>query len=304
MEIILGTLNFKTLDDTTTESIVDTYISTQRHRGQTTRLDTARFYENEPSLSRFCSDTMLLTTKASPWPNQDFSKRDQGGGLAPAQLAAQLEASCRDMNVTSIHRFLLHGWDSIWTRDPRTLRHSLETCDTLWRHERFVDFGVCNFDPSQFQTFLDELEHVSVPMTTYQGLYNALCREVEKDIIPMLRDHGMRFEAYNPLCGGLLTAGRGGTHRYASNPIYRAMYFDVQDLAKAGMSMSARDALGWVSRYSKLEGGDGIILGASRATHIVDNIDAIDDATLTPTTLDTIDRLYSAARHVAPTGFW
>jgi aflatoxin B1 aldehyde reductase len=304
MEIILGTLNFNTLGDTAKESIVDTYVSTQRHLGRPTRLDTARFYDNESSLSRYCSETMNITTKASPWPNQDFSQRDHGGGLAPTQIREQLNASLRDMNVTSIHQFLLHGWDSIWTRDPHTLRHSLDTCDTLWRQEKFVEFGVCNFDPSQFRTFLDHMEHLTMPATTYQGLYNALCREVERYIIPTVRDYGMRFDAYNPLCGGLLTAGRGGQHRSASNPIYRAMYFDVDELAKAGTSISSRDALGWLSKHSMLEDGDGIIIGASRATHIVDNIDAIQQADLTPAMLDTIDTLHQKTRHVAPTGFW
>lgn len=148
------------------------------------------------------------------------------------------------------------------------------------------------------------MESLSLPATTYQGLYNAVCREVENDIIPIVRDHGMRFEAYNPLCGGLLTAGRGGTHRSATNPIYRDMYFDVHDLATAGASISSRDALAWLSRYSTLEDGDAIILGASRPSHIVDNIEAIDDAEISPAVLQTIHDLHTSVRHVAPTGFW
>jgi len=283
---------------------MDTYVSIQRDRGRSARLDTARFYQNESSLSRFCSNTMIVTTKASPWPGQDFSRRDQGGGLAPDQIMTQIDASCRDLGVTSISQFLLHGWDSMWTRDPHKLRESLEMCDALWRQERFVEFGVCNFDSSQFMTFLNEMEHVSIPSTTYQGLYNVLCREVEKDIIPTVRDYGMRFDAYNPLCGGLLTGGRGGQHRYASNPIYRAMYFDVDALANAGTSISSTDALAWLSNKSKLENGDGIIIGASRATHVVDNINAIDDADLTSAKIETMDALHDTVRHVAPDGFW
>jgi aflatoxin B1 aldehyde reductase len=192
----------------------------------------------------------------------------------------------------------------MWTRDPHTLRHSLETCDALWRQERFVEFGVCNFDPVQFTAFLQEMEHLSIPATTYQGLYNAVCRHVEKDIIPLVREYGMRFDAYNPLCGGLLTQGRGGQHRYASNPIYRAMYFDVDALAKAGTSISSRDALAWLSKHSRLENGDGIIIGASRATHIVDNIDAIDNANLSSDTVEAIDTLHRTTQDVAPSGFW
>jgi aflatoxin B1 aldehyde reductase len=304
MEIILGTLNFTTLDTVTSESIVNTYASIQRDKERPVHLDTARFYHNEALVSTLSPASTVLTTKASPWPNQDFSKRDHGGGLAPRHLTAQINASCRDLDVTSIHQFLLHGWDSMWTRDPHTLRDSLETCDTLWRQERFVEFGVCNFDPVQFTTFLQEMERLSIPATTYQGLYNTLCRHVEKEIIPLVRDNGMRFDAYNPLCGGLLTQGLGGRHRYASNPIYRSMYFDVDVLAKAGTSISSRDALAWLSKHSRLEHSDGIIIGASRAAHIVDNIDAIENANLSPETIETIDTLHDATQHVAPSGFW
>ena len=37
------------------------------------------------------------------------------------------------------------------------------------------------------------------------GMYNCLTRQVEQELLPALRRLGMRFYAYNPLCGGLLT---------------------------------------------------------------------------------------------------
>ena len=36
-------------------------------------------------------------------------------------------------------------------------------------------------------------------------MYNAVTREVEKELFPMLRNFGMRFYCYNPLAGGMLT---------------------------------------------------------------------------------------------------
>ena len=37
------------------------------------------------------------------------------------------------------------------------------------------------------------------------GMYNCLTRMVEKELFPCLRYFNMRFYAYNPLCGGILT---------------------------------------------------------------------------------------------------
>ena len=40
--------------------------------------------------------------------------------------------------------------------------------------------------------------------TVYQGMYNALTRDVERELFPCLRNYGIRFYAYNPLAGGML----------------------------------------------------------------------------------------------------
>lgn len=37
------------------------------------------------------------------------------------------------------------------------------------------------------------------PPSVYQGMYNAVTREVEKELLPALHALGMRFYAYNPL---------------------------------------------------------------------------------------------------------
>ena len=39
----------------------------------------------------------------------------------------------------------------------------------------------------------------------FQGMYNALTRGVEAELMPLLRERNIAFYAYNPLAGGLLT---------------------------------------------------------------------------------------------------
>ena len=41
--------------------------------------------------------------------------------------------------------------------------------------------------------------------TVYQGRYNGLSRNVELELFPAIRKLGIRFYAYNPLAGGMLT---------------------------------------------------------------------------------------------------
>ncbi len=46
--------------------------------------------------------------------------------------------------------------------------------------------------------------------TVYQGMYSAITRQVEVELIPCLRYHNLRFYAYSPLGGGIMT----GKHKF------------------------------------------------------------------------------------------
>ena len=70
--------------------------------------------------------------------------------------------------------------------------------------------------------------------SVYQGMYNPITREVERELIPALRKLGMSFYAYNPLCGGLLTGkhnfesveSSSGTRFDKSNEMYLTRYWN------------------------------------------------------------------------------
>ena len=121
-------------------------------------------------------------------------------------------------------------------------------------------------------------------------MYNGLTRDVERELLPCLRALGMRFYAYNPLCGGLLACKHtrasladldDGSRFRKDNTMYRERYLqDVQlsavDAFKAACDAAATPpvhaALRWMSHHSKLAPGDGIIIGASKVAHLEDNL--------------------------------
>ena len=51
------------------------------------------------------------------------------------------------------------------------------------------------------------------PPVIYQGMYNAVTRDVERECIPSCRHFGLQFIAYNPLAGGLLTGKHADLER-------------------------------------------------------------------------------------------
>ena len=128
--------------------------------------------------------------------------------------------------------------------------------------------------------------------TVYEGMYNPLTRNAERELNACLDHFGMRYYAYNPLCGGLLT-GRYGrfednpadgrfTHRPGyMNRYWKKSYFDAVDLlreacGKQGLT-TVEAAYRWLAYHSMLrEGrGDGIILGASKPEHLRQNLETV-----------------------------
>ena len=107
----------------------------------------------------------------------------------------------------------------------------------------------------------------------------------------------MRFYAYSPLCGGMLTGkhkiedanktepgrffGKGWAEVYRSRYWKKEVFNSIAKIEKVlketyGNSVSITEAsLRWLYHHSKLNGscGDGVILGASSMQHFNSNIE-------------------------------
>ena len=85
----------------------------------------------------------------------------------------------------------------------------------MHKEGKFIELGLSNF--SAWETM--EVWHICdkngfVKPTVYQGMYNAIARQVERELFPALKRHGIRFLCYNPLAAGLLT----GKHDFSKEP--------------------------------------------------------------------------------------
>jgi aflatoxin B1 aldehyde reductase len=145
-------------------------------------------------------------------------------------------------------------------------------------------------------------------------MYNALTRDVERELFPCLRRFNIPFFAYNPLAGGLLAGrvsredlqkpedeqqpGRFFKNSWAQN--YRSRYaidayFDALDIvvpavAEAFPDEATRPSLAevsmrWLVHHSQLDAsrGDAIIVGASSVSHVQQNLAAFEQPELPAT---------------------
>ncbi|KJE95331.1 AKR7A2 protein [Capsaspora owczarzaki ATCC 30864] len=226
-----------------------------------------------------------IATKANPWQPND---------LTAAGVAKQLNASLASLKLSSVDLFYLHAPDH---KTP--LEETLEACNDLHKAGKFTELGLSNYSAELVRKVVEICKARGwIAPTVYQGMYNAITRQVEKDLLPVLREFNIRFYIYNPLAGGLLT-GRYTYEDTVNQPAgrffndgawaktYRERYwkrenFDALEKVKAAIADSYPDgrmtltaaALAWCLHHSVLSGdhGDAVILGASTVEQLRENL--------------------------------
>ncbi|MGB2997756.1 MAG: aldo/keto reductase [Phycisphaerae bacterium] len=89
-----------------------------------------------------------------------------------------------------------HHWP-----DPATpIEETMEALDRLLKQGKILAAGVSNYSPEQ----MAEAQRV-VPLASSQPPYSMIRRDIEDDVLPYCREHGIAVLVYSPLQGGILT---------------------------------------------------------------------------------------------------
>ena len=297
MKIILGTMTFgDQVDHDTAQSMVDLFVDSGH-----SELDTAHQYcegKTEQMLGDLLPPekrrNLTIASKIHPWNDH---------GLQPAQVKKQMDEILKRHGTDQIDLLYLHSPDL-----DTPIEQTLESCFELYRQSKFKTFGLSNFAAWQVAEVVELCRrHGWMEPSVYQGMYNALTRDVERELFPCLRNYSMSFYAYNPLAGGLLTGkyrsvddfpdtGRFSVHEGYQSRYWKKDYFNVlQKLGEACESLSIKStqaAMSWLVNHSKLDSnlGDGIILGVSKIGHLAANIDACSQPPLDQSIIDILDQ--------------
>ncbi|KAL8897402.1 MAG: hypothetical protein Q9192_002595 [Flavoplaca navasiana] len=179
--------------------------------------------------------------------------------------------------------------------------------------------GLSNYSVAQVEDFLSTCDmHGWRKPTVFQGQYNALCRGMEKDLLPLLRRHNMAYVAFSPLAGGFLTGNFSLGHdlegtRFAEGNTMGAHYRPMYDkpamhtairklhalLEPRGFAM-AEAALRWVFHHSALGPQDAIILGATSRLQIEHNTSEVQKGPLPAEIVDMFDKVWDEVKDSAP----
>ena len=310
INLVLGTMTF---GESVFAPDVEAFIRTFLEAGYI-ELDTAYVYNEGQcerligeALSRIGREHVHISTKVNP---------RISGKLDGEAAYRQLNESLERLGVECVDTFYLHF------PDPNTPVDSvLEACAELHGQGKFKELGLSNFPAWMVADVWHKCDRNGwVKPTVFEGIYNPLTRKAETELDRALDHFGMRFYAYNPMAGGLLT-GRYGkfedaptdgrfTHRpNYQNRYWKKSYFDAVDLIREACSRAGITTIEgtyrWMAYHSmlKAERGDAIIIGASKLEHLRQNMHAVSEGPLPEEVAEVFDSAWNLCRADSPEYF-
>ncbi len=237
-------------------------------------------------------DELIISTKAGydmwPGPYGDHGSRKY--------LIASLDQSLRRMGLEYVDIFYHHR------PDPETpMEETAAALDAVVRSGKALYVGVSNYTPEQTAKMAELLRGLGTPLTVHQPRYNMLDREFFEGLEPTLAREGIGSVCFCPLAQGLLTDkylhGIPADSRAASSSpflnesrITGSLLEKVQalnEIARDRGQTLAQMATVWDLRNSLTS----VILGASRAAQIRENVEALKNRNFTKEELDRIDQI-------------
>lgn len=257
-------------------------------------LDTAYMYGRDGESERLIAQAlgnrraeMIIATKGGyHWSPEGRQMPD----ARPATLKRECAESLRRLGTDHVEIYYLHG------PDPQVpVSESAGAIRVLIEEGKALAAGASNLSLSQLQAF-----HAVCPLAVYQPLYNMLQRQIEADVLPWCRAHGVSVLVYWPLLKGLLAGKFPRDHIFAPTdnrlkyPMFQGdEWRKNQDLldrlravaAEAGRSV-AELAINWTIHQP---GVTGALCGAKRPDQIRENAAAA-GWQLTPAQLRAIEQ--------------
>jgi aryl-alcohol dehydrogenase-like predicted oxidoreductase len=216
-------------------------------------------------------------------------------GRSRAHIFASIDASLRRLGTDWIDLYQIHGFDPVTPLDE-----TLRALDDLVRMGKIRYIGASNLAAWQLMKALGISERERIArFVSLQAYYTVAGRDLEREVVPLLRDQRVGLMVWSPLAGGFLTGkfsrdgSEPGTRRaqFDFPPIDKERAFKVVDamkpIAKAHDVSVATVALAWLLSRDVVT---TVIIGAKSKSQLEDNLKA-PSVTLTADDLKTLDEV-------------
>ncbi len=236
-------------------------------------------------------DEMFITTKAGydmwPGPYGEWGSRKY--------LMSSLDQSLKRMHLDYVDLFYSHRFD------PETpMEETLQALVDIVRQGKALYVGISNWPKEAADFAYEYLSRRDVPCLCYQGKYNILHQNPDKEgILSAADDAGVGFVAFSPLQQGLLTdrylkgipegsrmARREALTPDALTPKLLEQLKELNELAAERGESLAEMALAWVLRRKEVT---SVIVGTSSVEQLAKNLNVFDSQTFSDEQIERIE---------------
>ena len=221
---------------------------------------------------------VVLATKAFGQMGDGPNQR----GLSRTHLIEACKASLKRLGTDYIDLYQVHGFDA-----ATPIEETLRALDVLVAHGHVRYIGLSNWAAWQVEKALGVSERLNLArFQSVQAYYSLAGRELEREIVPMLREEGLGLMVWSPLAGGFLSGkysgdGEGGEKGRRDTRAFppvdeargRAVVDAMRPIAAAHDRSVAQVALAWLLHQPAVT---SVIMGAKRPDQLADNLGAAD----------------------------
>ncbi|HTB75198.1 MAG TPA: aldo/keto reductase [Polyangiaceae bacterium] len=241
-------------------------------------------------------DVVLATKvrgRVGPGPNQL--------GLSRRHIHESIDASLKRLGTDWVDLYQIHGFDAATPLDE-----TLRALDDVVRAGKVRYVGCSNLAAWQLAKANGlAAQHGWERFESLQAYYTIAGRDLERELVPLLKDEQMGLMVWSPLAGGLLSGkfsrdgqGPAGTRRASFDfpPVNKERAFDCVDAMKKvgdahGVSV-AQVALAWLLSKSHVS---TLIIGAKNEEQLKDNL-AVTSLELAPQEIAALDKVSALPR--------
>ncbi|APY12311.1 L-glyceraldehyde 3-phosphate reductase [Seonamhaeicola sp. S2-3] len=239
-------------------------------------------------------DELFIATKAGfdMWPGP------YGNWGSRKYLIASLDQSLKRMGLDYVDIFYHHR------PDPDTpLEETMGALADIVRQGKALYVGISNYQPKETQEAAIILKNLNVPFILHQARYSIFDRWVENGLLDTLDKNGVGCIAFSPLAQGMLTdkylKGIPAGSRASKNMSYLnsdTVNSNLEKIVKLNTIAQERGqklsqmAIGWILRQPQVA---SVLLGASSANQLKENLKALDNLEFSTEELNLIDKIVS-----------
>ncbi|MFD0980083.1 aldo/keto reductase [Tropicimonas aquimaris] len=215
-------------------------------------------------------------------------------GTSRLAIMREVEGSLKRLGTDYIDLYQVHNFDI-----TTPLEETLRALDDLVRQGKVRYIGLSNFAGWQIAK-ADGMARLlgTERFVSAQSYYSLAGRELEREIIPAVRDLGLGTFIWSPLAGGFLSGkytrdaeNSGRRAAFDFPPVAKEQGFDIIEtlaqIAEEKNASVAQIALAWLLHKP---GVTSVIVGARKEAQLVDNLGAA-AITLSDAEMDRLDQV-------------